>query len=54
MEIIFQVLHLVDLSNTASESNLKETKEFQPTITYGIDDVPPWYLSIFLALQVIE
>ncbi|XP_073988001.1 solute carrier family 23 member 1 isoform X2 [Rhodnius prolixus] len=45
------VLHLVDLSNTASESNLKETKEFQPTITYGIDDVPPWYLSIFLALQ---
>uniref|UniRef100_T1H7Q0 Uncharacterized protein n=1 Tax=Rhodnius prolixus TaxID=13249 RepID=T1H7Q0_RHOPR len=49
--LVCEVLHLVDLSNTASESNLKETKEFQPTITYGIDDVPPWYLSIFLALQ---
>lgn len=45
------VLHLVDISNNASESNLTENKEFQPTITYGIDDTPPWYLSIFMALQ---
>lgn len=21
-------------------------------ITYGIDDIPPWYLCIFMALQV--
>ena len=23
-------------------------------ITYGIDDVPPWYLSVFLGFQVFH
>jgi hypothetical protein len=29
-----------------------EQRRKKATITYGIDDVPPWYLTIFMALQV--
>ncbi|XP_046676697.1 solute carrier family 23 member 1 isoform X2 [Homalodisca vitripennis] len=30
---------------------VEEEKKFEATITYGIDDVPSWYLCIFMALQ---
>jgi hypothetical protein len=30
----------------------EEKKKTQADITYGIDDIPPWYLCIFMALQV--
>jgi hypothetical protein len=30
----------------------QETKRRKADITYGIDDIPPWYLCIFMALQV--
>lgn len=26
--------------------------ERKGNVTYGIDDIPPWYLCIFMALQV--
>lgn len=53
---VFQALNLIE-----GELNGKTNKtiEFQPEedkykadITYGIDDVPSWYLCIFMALQV--
>ncbi|KAL1458368.1 hypothetical protein WDU94_008525 [Cyamophila willieti] len=32
-------------------SKSTEKIDNKPDITYGIDDIPPWYLSIFMALQ---
>ena len=31
----------------------KRPKGKSSDITYGIDDIPPWYLSVFLGFQVI-
>ncbi|XP_017305007.1 solute carrier family 23 member 2 isoform X5 [Diaphorina citri] len=42
------VLGLVDQNGHSKSS---EKIEDRPDITYGIDDVPPWYLCIFMALQ---
>lgn len=54
---MLQVLQLIDgdtAANAKAEEAEREGKEqYQPDITYGIDDVPPWYLCIFMALQVI-
>jgi hypothetical protein len=33
-------------------SSSQEKKKRKADITYGIDDIPPWYLCIFMALQV--
>ncbi|XP_014283866.1 solute carrier family 23 member 1 [Halyomorpha halys] len=44
------VLNLIDLKNDAKNKTQDES-EYNIEITYGIDDVPPWYLSIFMALQ---
>ena len=32
----------------------KRSKGNSSDITYGIDDVPPWYLSVFLGFQVFD
>ena len=32
----------------------KRPKGNSSDITYGIDDVPPWYLSVFLGFQVFH
>ena len=32
----------------------KPSKRNGSDITYGIDDVPPWYLSVFLGFQVFH
>ena len=32
----------------------KRPKGKNSDITYGIDDIPPWYLSVFLGFQVIN
>jgi len=36
-----------------SNNNNQGSKDEKPKsdITYGIDDVPPWYLSFFMAIQ---
>lgn len=50
-----KVLQLIDGdtgANAKAEEAEREGKgQYQPDITYGIDDVPPWYLCIFMALQ---
>lgn len=38
---------------TPGEQNGKEDVPREGIVTYGIDDIPPWYLCIFMALQVI-
>ena len=35
-----------------NEDKDKRPKGNSSDITYGIDDVPPWYLSVFLGFQV--
>lgn len=37
------------LEDTKTNSNSNRNAN----ITYGIDDVPPWYLCLFMALQVL-
>ncbi|KAJ8681354.1 hypothetical protein QAD02_017141 [Eretmocerus hayati] len=40
--------------NDRANNNNQESKEKanrNPDLTYGIDDVPPWYLCLFMALQ---
>ena len=32
----------------------RRSKRNGSDITYGIDDIPPWYLSVFLGFQVIN
>ncbi|XP_015595433.1 solute carrier family 23 member 2 isoform X1 [Cephus cinctus] len=49
-------IQLTDVNVTGNESpvNLQESKEKsnrKTDITYGIDDIPPWYLCLFMALQ---
>lgn len=50
-----KVLQLIDGDTTANakaeEAEREGKEQYQPDITYGIDDVPPWYLCIFMALQ---
>jgi len=37
----------------SNNNNNQGTKDEKPKsdITYGIDDIPPWYLSFFMAIQ---
>ncbi|KAG7198924.1 hypothetical protein KM043_015738 [Ampulex compressa] len=43
-------IQLSELGNTpAAEENISKDRNIG--ITYGIDDVPPWYLCLFMALQ---
>nr|CAD7428161.1 unnamed protein product [Timema monikensis] len=48
------VLTVVGAADAASPENKREENTKENTkndITYGIDDTPPWYLCIFMALQ---
>lgn len=45
-----QVLELID-SNGTTENGVEERTDYKLQITYGIDDTPSWYLSLFMALQ---
>lgn len=38
-------------STSAPQKNENISKNRNPDITYGIDDIPPWYLCLFMALQ---
>ncbi|XP_043469540.1 solute carrier family 23 member 1 [Leptopilina heterotoma] len=38
-------------STSAPQRNENISKNRNPDITYGIDDIPPWYLCLFMALQ---
>lgn len=35
------------------DTEIPSKAEKKSDITYGIDDNPPWYLCLFLAIQVI-
>lgn len=39
------------ISNGASANNVSDKDKTQPKLLYAINENPPWYLSIFLALQ---
>lgn len=41
----------IENSTAASTGNEKSEGKRRVDITYGIDDVPPWYLCLFMALQ---
>jgi hypothetical protein len=42
----------LDGVETTGKPNSQQPHNRDADITYGIDDVPPWYLCIFMALQV--
>lgn len=43
---------IVSLQNVDMNASEKSPQKRGADINYGIDDAPPWYLSIFMALQV--
>lgn len=47
----FQFLTIAICSKDNGESKIEEKKKSQ--ILYGIDDIPPWYLCVPMAFQVI-
>ena len=48
----------IEMADTQSEDRSgdmdRRSKRNGSDITYGIDDIPPWYLSVFLGFQVIN
>jgi hypothetical protein len=53
--IILQIVGAEDVDSKEElgvSSSCQEAKKREADITYGIDDIPPWYLCIFMALQV--
>lgn len=56
--IIFLWVYSLIFQNIDNSTAIPMTKEItndtkrNSEITYGIDDIPPWYLCLFMALQV--
>jgi nucleobase transporter 1/2 len=53
--MVLQVIGTEDIDQNiglSSPDSSQQGKRKEADITYGIDDIPPWYLCIFMALQV--
>ena len=44
-------IEMVETDRLSSHEGIRKAK--QTDLTYSIDDVPPWYLSLFLGFQVV-
>lgn len=52
--IYFTIFQSTDNSMISMPKETINDTNRNPEITYGIDDVPPWYLCLFMALQVLN
>lgn len=52
LQIVGSVEDVEPKNGLGTPRSCQETKRRKADITYGIDDIPPWYLCIFMALQV--